>query len=230
LPITARSLELLAQILLRCPLTVPGREVAFSLAPNYSTARRDYPLITPAVNLLRVDEAAKPRKMFAKVAAQIGDHRYALNRQRLGLFLGGIARRDELIADLGPVIARLILSAPDTNEDFVGPAEMVLADAAEAAKDYTRAAELYEAAVRGFSRGVVPDSIQRMFLGVVDPVARYHPIAAFAARAPIARAKALIGDGKLDAATAELLRARDLAEGDADTIDEITDLQKTTGR
>ena len=40
----------------------------------------------------------------------------------------------------------------------------------------------------------------------------------------------MIGDGALDAAAAELLRARDLAEGDADTIDEITDLQKTTGR
>ena len=46
----------------------------------------------------------------------------------------------------------------------------------------------------------------------------------------VARARGLIGDAELAAARAELLRAEDLAEGDADTIAEIHELLQVTGR
>ncbi len=229
-PITAKGLELLAHVVLRAPLTNPKQEIQYSIDQTFGSARGAYPVLTPAANLLRRDEHVKPRAAFEKVAAQITTRRFVLNRQRLGLFLIGIARRDELLDELGPVIARLILAAPDLSTEFVGPAQMLLADEAETAGDYEKAAGLYAAASRAWSREVVPLQIRRALLGAVDPVARYHPIAALAARAPMCRARASIADGQMAKAKRQLLRARDLAEGDNETIKQIAILRKATNR
>ena len=221
-----KATELLAFIVLRAPLTAPRQEIRLSLEQGFDGIRGAYPVLTPAAILLRRDATARPGKIFAKVAAKIGRDRYVLNRQRLGVFLAAICLREDLASDLGPVLAELILRAPDSSEDFVGPAQMILAGAAEDEGDDATAARLYAAASRAFGRGVVPDSVARSFLGVAEALAGYHPTAALAARASICQARIRIGRREVEAAKIELSRARDLAEGDQKTVEEIETMRR----
>ncbi|MCA8958608.1 MAG: hypothetical protein KDC87_21205, partial [Planctomycetes bacterium] len=225
-PIGERAMELLARILLEAPLTDPQREIRLALAHGDRT-RNDYPLATPAANLLRRDAAARPRAAFARVAGQLGGKRFALNRRRFGTLLTTIQRGPELAADLGPVLAELILLAPDRDPTFVGPAERVLARRAEQGSRFAEAARRWDVAHRAFCRGTVPPVIARAFLGNADPRAGYHPFAFLAARGPLCRARDLVAKGEAAAARRELDRARDLAEGDESTLREIATLRKT---
>ena len=256
IPLSARAMELLAYLVLRWPLSEPGSEVRMAMEegsgqgfdadltgesrrflptigtrdPTTRVAAIDYSLLTPVANLLRRDEAARPRQAFASVAEELGDLRYALNRRRLGQFLTGSHRRADLASELGPLLARLILESPDDRERYLGPAKLVLARDAEARGEFLAAAELFEAAQREFSREKVPSIIGRWFLDGADPVEGYHGLAALAARGPICRVRALAASGELDAARRMLVRASDLAEGDRASTEEITTLRRALQR
>jgi hypothetical protein len=103
---------------------------------------------------------------------------------------------------------------------------MILGDAAHARGDDVEAAAHYTAATRAFCRDEVPDHIRRSFFGDVDPLVGYHPYAALAAQAPLCRARLAFGAGRTRDGHQELSRARDLAEGDADTIKQIDGLRR----
>jgi hypothetical protein len=225
-PLSEKAIHLLARILLLAPLSDPKREVRFAIEQTYDGVRGAYPLNTPASVLLRRDEFVRPGRAFAGVAADIGKLAYAVNRQRIGLFMASLCLRPDLQSDLGPVLAKLIVDAPDRSQDFLGPAQWVLADQALRDGDLAIAADLYQAAARAFCRGIVPFHIQRSFCGDVDPANGRHPYAALAAEAVICRARLLLQKGQPRAAHKELARARDLAEGDAKMIERIQALRR----
>ena len=153
-----------------------------------------------------------------------------VNRRRLGLFLGLVAIRDTLLADLGPVLSRLILAAPDRGEDYLGPGHLVLAEEAEAQGRYAAAAGHYRHAVRHLLRRQTPQFIERAFLGEADAAVRYHPQADLAARPHLCDARVLLAQRKLDAARAALAKAKDLALGDKVAMAEVKELEQALSK
>jgi hypothetical protein len=176
----------------------------------------------PVANLLRRDEKVRPRDAFRRIAESL-DPRF-INRRRQGLFLSLIAIRGTLLDELGPVLARTILSAPDRSQDFLGPAHLALAEAAAQDADMTAAARHYRLACSHMLRRPLPRFLARAFLGEADALVRYHPLADLAARPHLCDARVEMANKNWSAAKKALARAEDLALGDKDAMAEVTEL------
>jgi hypothetical protein len=72
----------------------------------------------------------------------------------------------------------------------------------------------------------MPFQVERWFLDGGLPEVGYDGRAAVAARGPICRVRLLLVEGRIAAARSELARARDLAEGDRATMEEIDILRR----
>jgi hypothetical protein len=224
LPLSHSAMDFLARVILLAPLADPNAEVKRSMVVGWEGTRGEYPMLRPVANLLRRDEQARPGDGFRAVAESLA--RELVNRRRLGLFLSLIAIRDLLFEDLGPVLARTILSAPDRSEDFVGPAHLALAQEAERNHEYAGAARHYRLAGRHILRRQLPRFLERAFLGEADALVRYHPLADLAARPHLCDAQVLVAKRDWPAARKALARARDLALGDKETMDEVVRLEQ----
>lgn len=224
LPLSHDAMDFLARVTLLAPLAEPRAEVERSMVLGWNGTRGEYPLLRPVANLLRRDAKARPAKSFRPVAESLPPA--LINRRRLGLFLSLIAIRDSLFQDLGPVLARAILHAPDRSDDFLGPAHLALAQRAEEDGDDAGAARHYRSAGRHMLRRQLPRFLERAFLGEADPLLGYHPMADLAARPHLCDARVLMRGKEWSAARTALASARDLAFGDKQAMDEVTRLWK----
>ncbi len=220
-PLSDSALDLVARILVLQPLQRPQHEVALSMADGWNSTRRNYLLLRPMANLLRRHESLHAGEIFTEVAAEVGDGRAFLNRRRLGLFLCALAHRHDLLSDLGPGLARLLLSAPDQSQVFVGPSKLMLAQEAEAQGRFAEAAKLYGEAAGCLLLQPLPLFVVRAFLEEPEPSLQEHAPAALASRQHICHAQALAATGKLDLAAKAWQRGQDLAEADMATLIEI---------
>jgi hypothetical protein len=224
LPLSHDALEFLAKVVLLTPLADPKAEVRASLVVGWEGTRGEYPMQRPVANLLRRDQKVRPRDAFRRTAESL-DPRF-INRRRLGLFLSLIAIRGSLFEDLGPVLARAILSAPDRSQDFVGPAHLALGVAAEQDGDHAAAARHYRLAGSHMLRRQLPRFLARAFLGEADALVRYHPLADLAARPHLCDARVQMANKNWSAAKNSLAMAEDLALGDKDAMAEVTELSQ----
>ncbi len=221
-PLSEEALDFLAKVVLLAPLANPRAEVGLSMVAGWEGTRGEYPMLRPVANLLRRDDKARPGKNFGAVAKGLPPG--LINRRRLGLFLSLIAVRESLFRDLGPVLARTILTAPDRNEDFLGPAHLVLGEQAEQNGDDTGAARHFRLAGRYLLRRQQPRFLERAFLGEADALLRYHPLADLAARPHLCEARVFLARRDWAAAKSALAKARDLAAGDEQAMNEVTRL------
>ena len=224
LPLSRDALEFLARLILLAPLADLDAEVKRSLVVGWEGTRGEYPILRPVANLLRRDEKARPGDAFSRMAKSLNPR--FINRRRLGLFLSLIAVSGTLFEDLGPVLARTILSALDRSQDFVGPAHLVLAQAAERDGDHATAGRHYRLAGSHMLRGQLPGFLERAFLGEADALVRYHPLADLAARPHLCEARVRMANKDWSAARKPLTRAKDLALGDKDVMAEVQKLEQ----
>lgn len=223
-PLSAEAIDLLARVVLLEPLA--DLRVAAARASETGLARSaEFPLHLPVVDLLRRGEAVGAG-VFAQVADEARAHAHSalLDGRCLGHFVLALAPFPDLRAGLGPTLAQLLLEAAGADEAWRGPAELLLAEAAERDGRFEAAAELYQRAVRGLLRQPLPPLARRALLG--DAAELGARAAALAARPFACRVRAALARGDRDAARVALTLAADLAVGDHDTGDEVDQLRK----
>lgn len=218
-PIDADALELVARLALVAPLAHPDHELR--------TALRQDPVSDVAL-LNAVWQVAGRRppdgleEAFDAAAAEASRHpnAWAASRHRLGRFLALLAREDETRRASG-AIAKAVLAAPDLDDAFVGPACVVLAERAEDAGDWARAAELWGRAARGCLRTPPEPLLLRPFIGDVWRAEGRLPAAFLAARPHVCAARAALAADDSATARERLDAARILGQGDRQTEDEV---------
>lgn len=224
IPLRKTDLVTIGRLLLVAPLADPENEAADSALEFPRSG--DYPMHIPMIDLLRRDENAD-LSAFDEVAAEIDSHpqRHALSGRRLGHLLSEVARFPELRARLGPFLARLISRCPERDKRYAGIAQLILAEDAEDAQDWDRAATHYAAAAHTLLRRRLPSLVERAMLGDSSVSDGLLPGAAMVARGPLCRARALADEDPATAAR-HLATARELGEGDHAIELEVAELSR----
>lgn len=224
-PVRLLDLETIARLVLLAPLADPRGECRDTTGGFPRSG--DYPMDLPIVDVLRRQDEVDPRP-FAVVAEEVGTHaaRYATSGRRLGHLLCELARFERLRETIGPVLARLILQAPDDPRRFAGLAHLILAEQSEDRGEWVDAAEHYVLAARDLLRQPLPPLVQRVVLGDTSLPDGFLPEAALSARPHLCRAHAAIEAGDRDAARAALAIARDLGAEDRAIEQEVAELSR----
>jgi hypothetical protein len=227
-PVDAEAALLVARLALVAPLAHPEHElrVALGLEPIADAA-----LLNAVWQAVGREVAPGLGAALATAAAEASSHPDALlsARHRLGRFLALLVRTEETRPSAAP-IAALILGLPDLDPGFVGPASVILAEAAEAASDWSGAAEHWERAARGCLRTPPEPLLLRPFVGDAWRAEGRLPAAYLAARPHLCRARAALGHGEPEAARRHLEQARTLGQGDRDTLEELTRIEQEMPR
>lgn len=223
-PLSDEDMELMARLTLEVPLLQPEEEAR---GDGLGSRRAGFPMLRLVVQQLRHDPRAG--QAFGDVVVELLGRfdTGLLSRRRCIQFLLLASVSPELLDEIGPPVARLLLAVPEA--DGIGPAHWILGQTAEAAGDLEDAAEHYRRAARIMLRD--PDSREfRIFLGDADAVLGVHPGAALSARGPLTAARAALLAGDRQEALRHLTVAATLAAGDDETAQEVLRLQTELNR
>lgn len=228
-PLDAATTRFLARFVLVEPLMRPDAELGAALRLD---ALPHEPRVQLAYQRLVREEAMHVGEAFEAATAEALAHAdFAMaSAARLLRLLEVFAREPRTRAAAGPPLARAILALDDDDVRVRGPAHQMLAEAAEAAADFTGAARHWEAAARGYRDGSPAPLVRRAFLGESSQMDRLSPSAWLVARAPLARARAALAAGDRAAAREQLSIAVERGFGDSRTEAELAALQKELER
>jgi len=209
-------------LLFLAPLAIP---VAAQIESAEYPRAADYPLHLAIIDLLRRQEHLDIAP-FVAVAAEVATNprRFALSGRRLGHVLGEIARFPSLRAELGPVVARLVLMAPDTDREFASAAHLIAGEAAAARAEWGVAADHERQAARGLLRWPLPPLAERALIGETSVPEGLLAKAHLAALPYLSRARMHVSRSEFIRAAESLAAARGLAEGDVRTLEATAQL------
>lgn len=222
-PLAAVDAAMLARILLRAPLADPREEIATNFEVEEGAPAPGNILANMASQVIRETISPQSAAAFDQEVEELRrlPQSYALGRARLGRLLTDAARTESARRTIAPGLARLVVEAPDLDGTWLGPAWIVLAEAAEDLGAYKDAAAAWRKANAALLVAQPPPYVLRAFRGDDDPVAGFVPTAVLAARPLICDARVSIDGQDQESARNSLQRALVLAQGDTATESEV---------
>jgi hypothetical protein len=214
-PLGPEAVRFLARLLLVAPLAHPDREIAAALGIEPVS---DHALLHTAWQLIGRDVPPSLGEALASALAEArqNERAFAVHRARLGGLLALLAQDPKTRAAAGAV-AEAILEAPDLDPSFVGPAAVLLAERAEAASDFRRAARLWGQATLAILTAPPPPLMLRAVIGDAWRADGQLPIARIAAGVPLCLARAELEAVGGEVSPELVMAATSLAVGDAET-------------